>query len=696
MGIVRSPSSTRRLIAVLASAAVVAAACSEIDSEELAGRYRPDGVQTPGTLAPPSTTLPPIDADDIANTPSQDGRPPRSTPLDPATGPCAFDTGFYDVECGWITIPATGDGVEPTEIAFARFFATGASPEPDPVVYLHGGPGGAILAEAGLFAHSVVDPFVGERDVILYDQRGAGESSPLPECFEAWDLDDAFYNSNVPHAQLRDDYTDALAQCAARVSGRDTIDFTQYASATHADDFLDLIRALGYDSVNLYGNSYGTRLAQTILRDHPAPIRSVILSGVYPVEANLVGSTPAAFESAFRAIAGACAATPSCDRALPDPVASLEAQIAALDENPPTFEIPFDNRSTYPFVLAGDDLINILHGLLYTLDGAALIPDLLIDLEAGDLGRLERLAPDGVYNTSDVGGYLGVQCREEVPFTTPEELDRADRFDTLWDRINLPPGLLSSDLIEVCEAWDAFGIAEPLEDEPVTWDQPTLILSGGFDPITPPEWAEAIAARLPDAALAFSPDRGHDADEGPCVAGLMADFVDSADTSIDTGCSLAFPVPYITTTNVQAQDPNRVELTESIFDIDPGPDTEWIDMLLPDWTFDIYDDEEAYWRNLDVYDSTLIVVRSGPFRADGLTFYLPFQTVTVDFEPTELPPAVNPGWTRSVYDTVSYDIITYETTGSPAINISLIAQPGDLDILETNAVIAMVNSVELG
>lgn len=97
-----------------------------------------------------------------------------------------------------------------------------------------------------------------------------------------------------------------------------------------------------------------------------------------------------------------------------------------------------------------------------------------------------------------------------------------------------------------------------------------------------------------------------------------------------------------------------------------------------------------------MYDSTLIVVRSGPFRAEELTFYLPFQTVTVDFEPTELPPAVNPGWTRSVYDTVSYDVVTYETTGSPAINISLIARPGDLDILEKNALIAMVNSVELG
>ncbi|MEM9467155.1 MAG: alpha/beta fold hydrolase [Actinomycetota bacterium] len=681
----------------LLGAAMVAASCAEISPDELAERYRPSDVDTPGTLPPPSTTLATVDPDDIANTPSTDGRPPRATPLEPSFGGCPFEPGPYDVECGTILIPEEDDdAVLPIEIAFARFRATDPDPAADPVVYLHGGPGGAILLEAGLFARAVVDPFIARRDVILYDQRGAGQSSPLPECFEAWDLDDGFYSSNTPHDDLRSDYTELLTECADRVGGRDTIDFTEYASATHADDFVDLVRALGYEQVNVYGNSYGTRLAQTILRDHPEPVRSVILSGVYPIEANLVGATPSSFESGFQAIAAACAATPSCDRELPDPVGSLQAQVVALDQDPPTFEVPFDDQTSYPFVLAGDDLINILHGLLYSIDGAALIPDLLIDLEAGDRSRLERIAPDGIYNTSDVGGYLGVQCREEAPFTTPDELDRASRSDTIWDRINLPPGLLSSDLIEVCAAWEEFGVADPSENDPVTWDQPTLILSGGFDPITPPVWAEAVAARLPNAALAFSPDRGHDADEGPCAAGLMTEFVETADATLDTSCTLDFPLPYITATNVREQNRNRIELSESIFDIDPGPDTDWIDMLLPDWVFDFYDDEEAYWRNLDVYDSTLIVVRAGSFSPDELTFYLPFETLKVDFVSTERPSSVSPGWTRSVYDTVSYDIVSYQTTGTPLMNISVIALPDDLDVLETDAVIPMVNSVVLG
>ena len=287
--------STRRTVSVLIGAAIVAVACAEIDSEELTNRYQPDSREH-------SETPPPGEEADAG-----------------------VDAGEYDVDCGTISIP--GDGkTRAVELAFARFNASGNDPHPDPVVYLHGGPGGAVLADAGFLAHSLVDPFVEDRDVILDDQRGAGASSPLPECFEVWGLDEAFVSSDIPHQQLRDDYTAALIECADRVNRRDTIDLTAYASATHADDFLNLVRALGYDSINLYANSYGTRLAQIILRDHGAPIRAAILSGVYPIEANLVGSAPAAFEWAFRAIADACIATPRCERTLPDPVASFRAR----------------------------------------------------------------------------------------------------------------------------------------------------------------------------------------------------------------------------------------------------------------------------------------------------------------------------------------------------------------------------------
>lgn len=683
---------------VLLVAALTAAACSSISQDELADRYRGEVADDRST---PDNTLPPPDSSDesASETPdatpqgptSTDGRPPRAEPLDVTWDDCVFDTSGLDVECGFIEVPAATQSLDPVRVAFARFLAEGTA-QPDPVVYLHGGPGGAVLGAADRLYGPIVAPFIAERDVIIYDQRGAGESSPLPVCTEAWDLDDAFFGSSTPHADLRDDYTDALIDCAERLQRRDDIDLSDYSSAVHADDLLDLIRALDYEQVNLYGVSYGTRLAQTMLRDHPAPIRSSILSGIYPAEENLVGSTPAAFEQAMRQVFAACEADSTCSDLLPDPIASLEARVAALDADPLIVEIPFDERSTYDFALAGDDFLNILHGLLYSVDGAALIPDLLIDLDAGDTDRLTRLGNDGIFDTADVAAFLGVQCREEVPFTTDEELATAARLDTMWDRISLPPGLLSDDMLDICAGWDSIGSAEPLENDPITWQQPTLVMSGAFDPITPPEWGVAMAERLPNAAFALSPDRGHDADEGFCAVEIMQAFIAAPSAAVDVGCANDNALPFITETNVEVYERNTVALTESIVDVDPGPDTEWIDMLLPDWVADIYDDEEVYWRNIDIYDPTVIVVRSGPFDGGELIWYLPFDVIRDDFEQTDLPPEVEGDWTRWIYETVGMDIVTYIHGGTPELNVSVVAADRDLDVLEKSAVIPMVNS----
>lgn len=679
---------------VLLVAALGAAACTSIGQDELADRYRGDVATPDNTLPTPETTDDGTDeASAVPQGPtSTDGRPPRAEPLAVTWDDCVFDPAGLDVECGSIEIPSTGGSLDPIRVAFARFRAETPS-QADPVIYLHGGPGGAVLSAADRLYGPVVSPFIAERDVIIYDQRGAGESSPLPICTEAWDLDDAFFTTATPHVELRDDYTASLVDCAERLQRRDDIDLSDYSSAVHADDLLDLIRALDYDRVNLYGVSYGTRLAQTMLRDHPAPIRSSILSGVYPAEENLIGSTPAAFEQGMRQVFAACEADATCADLLPDPVASLEARVAALDADPLIVEIPVNEGESYPFALAGDDFLNILHGLLYAVDGAALIPDLLIDLDAGDTDRLQRLGNDGIFDTADVAAFLGVQCREEVPFTTDDELATASRLETMWDRINLPPGLLSDDMLDICAGWSSIGSAEPLENRAITWTQPTLVMSGAFDPITPPEWGVAMAARLPDAALALSPDRGHDADEGACAVEIMQAFIAAPSASVDVGCTGDNPLPYITATNVEVYERNSISLTESIVDIDPGPDTEWADMLLPDWVADFYDDEEVYWRNVDIYDPTVIVVRSGPFDGDELIWYLPFEVIRNDFEQTDVPAEVDAGWTRWVYETVGMDIVTYIREGTPDLNVSVVAADRDIDELE-RSVVSMVNSFD--
>lgn len=693
----RVSSVPRALFSAVVVSALITTACGSLSPEELADRYRAPDVANlrleqssePDTATEPTVTTAP----DSTPTGSPEGRAPRPEPLVADYGDCWFDPDPYSVDCGWIHIPSDSPGVDPVRISFARFNAERADAA-DPVVYLHGGPGGAVLELADLLAPSIVDPFIEGRDVIVYDQRGAGESSPLPLCREAWGLDTRFYAAGEPHADIEKAYFASLRRCAERVERRDDLDLADYNSAVHADDLLDLIRALGYPSVNLYGNSYGTRLAQTMLRDHPEPIRSVILSGVYPIEENLIGSVPETFRAALEQVFAACTADPACASHLPDPWSALDTAVGQLDVDPVEITVSTADLPAFDQTIAGDDLINLLHGLLYAADGAALIPDLLVDLGNGHTGRLRRIGPDAIYDTAGVLGFMAVECREEAPFTTPSQAAEAERLDTPWHRINLAPGLVGGLLLDGCPLFPSIGEAIELENDPVTWQQPTLILSGAFDPITPPWWADAMAARLPNATLASFADRGHDADEGVCAFELMSGFVIDPSAEPDLSCVTDDAVALTNTPEILVS-PLDGSLRPSTFDVDPGAGSLVLDMRLPEWEVDIYATEEAYWRGLDAWDPTVIVVRSGSWAPEEVTWYIDGGDA-YGFVEEAASAGVSSRWTRRILEGPGLDAVSYVIDEPDfAINISVVAMPHEIADLERAILVPIVNSVDL-
>ena len=692
----------RALLSTVATAALLATACSSLTSEELADRYRgpdPANVGVDQGLTPPDVDGKTMAADDVESSPnskgSAHGRLPRREPLTPKITDCSFDPGLYTVECGSIQIPSETPGVDPVRISFARFKTSASGGRDDPVLYLHGGPGGSVLDAAVLFAPSIIDPFIDTRDVVLYDQRGGGESSSLPTCTEAWALDDRYFSSDEHHADISAAYLEILDGCAERFERRSTIALDEYNSATNADDLLDLIRALGFDTVNLYGNSYGTRLAQTMLRDHPEQIRSVILSGVYPIEENLIGSVPDAFRSALDKVFQACVGHPQCREHLPDPWATLDAIVTQIDADPIEVAVPGGAGTDFPLHVGGDDLIALLHGLLYTAGGAALIPDLLIDIENGHTNRLMRVGSDAIYDTASVLGYLAVQCREEVPFTTDEQAAEANRTDTLWHRVSLPPAVIGNLALDACPLFGTIGEADPLENEPVTWSQPTLILSGGFDPVTPPWWAEQVAARLPDATLVSFADRGHDADEGFCASDLLARFVDDPHAPVTIDCTTDDDGPHLNMRPEITHSPVEASLRATTFDIDTENSGRNVPMQLPDWPVERYVDEEAYWRDLDGWDQTTVVVRAGLWDESEVLFYVDSLSRS-GFRVTEPVGEVSDRWTRRAYDTNSLDAVSYiiEEDGF-SMNVSLVALGGEIDALELVVLLPIIESIEL-
>jgi len=183
-----------------------------------------------------------------------------------------------DIECGYLLVPENRakPGNTPTiELAFAIVYAPTEDVQPDPIIYLAGGPGGNAVADVESWLEI---PYLGDRDLILLDQRGTGYSLPSLNCPEV--------EAGEEEVEAGED--NGTEACRDRLID-EGVDLQAYNSAENAADVADLRVALEYDEWNLYGISYGTRLALTVMRDHPEGVRSVIIDSVYPPEVSSCG-----------------------------------------------------------------------------------------------------------------------------------------------------------------------------------------------------------------------------------------------------------------------------------------------------------------------------------------------------------------------------------------------------------------------
>ena len=269
-----------------------------------------------------------------------------------------------NIECGILTVPE--NRVNPNgnvvEIPVAIIRSTAPNPAPDPIIYLEGGPGGSALTGADAWYES---PLRAERDIILFDQRGTGYSNPSLNCRELEDPD-------------AEDAQAAGQACYDRL-GSEGVDMSAYNSAENAADVDALRQALGYDQVNLYGISYGTRLALTVERDFPDGLRSVVIDSVYPPEINGYDEQAVHAGRAFRVLFDNCSADPACNAAFPDLENRVYAQVDALNENPATVEFEEEEIELY-----GDDVLNTVFSQLYATYIIPVIPAALDAFASGD------------------------------------------------------------------------------------------------------------------------------------------------------------------------------------------------------------------------------------------------------------------------------------------------------------------------
>jgi pimeloyl-ACP methyl ester carboxylesterase len=440
-----------------------------------------------------------------------------------------------EAECGTLSVAENPAAPQGRRIALnvARVPAINRRKQPDPLFVLAGGPGMA----ATTFYTSVAPVFARihrDRDIVLVDQRGTGRSNGLYCKMD----DDALWRATdvVWEAQTR--------ACLATLSRHADVAF--YTTSLAVSD-LDRVRAaLGYSVVNLYGVSYGTRVAQHYLRRYPSHTRAVALDGVVPPGAAVGALLALHAERALAQILERCAADAACHARFGDPAADYRALRTALAIHPVDVTVA-DPTSAEPQKLSFDalHLAAVLRLGSYTAEQAALLP---LSLSAahrdGNFAPLaaQFLLIDRSYeNALAYGMHNSVVCTEDVPFYRVSAAERAQLAATYLGTAQL------DGLIAVCAVWPR-GPMDPDFHAPLTATTPVLLLSGGNDPVTPAADALQAARGLTHALSVTIPGAGHGQLAAPCVDRVLARFFEAGSVrGLDVSCTQRdAPLPFFT------------------------------------------------------------------------------------------------------------------------------------------------------
>jgi pimeloyl-ACP methyl ester carboxylesterase len=411
--------------------------------------------------------------------------------------------------------------------------ATGNERAPDPLFYLAGGPGASATEDAPGVAQLFAKVHE-RRDLVFLDQRGAGGSHPL-NC--------TFFNPDDPQSYLGYFFPlEEVKKCRQQLEA--TSDLLLYTTPIAADDLDDVRAALGYEKINLFGGSYGTRAALVYLRQHPERVRTVILQGVAPTNQFMPYDFPQSAERALQGVLEECLTDEACQKAFPDLKADQQKVLSQLLKGPVEVDVTLTDPAkpaaqqtarTAKVKLSRDLAAEAIRYMLYSPGGASRVPLVLHQAAAGNFGPLAQNAlryRSTLVASGSNGMYLSITCAEDLPWIKPGAGERLGANTFLGDyRLRQQR--------EACALWPRARIPAGYA-EPVRSSAPVLILTGQWDPVTPPANGDAVARSLPNSLHVVVPHGAHGFGglQGlECVINLMADFVEAGSTrSLNTDC----------------------------------------------------------------------------------------------------------------------------------------------------------------
>ncbi|KRG72063.1 alpha/beta hydrolase [Pseudoxanthomonas dokdonensis] len=458
---------------------------------------------------------------------------------DIAFQPCTLANGFstatVEAQCAKLEVAENPDAPQGRKIALniAWLPATeeGAAAD-DPVFFLAGGPG-----QAAVQVWPQIDAAFAEvrknRHIILVDQRGTGESNPLA-CRDS-EGENAFSDD-------QDTSTDAAIAFARQCAADLDADPRFYTTTDAVRDLDSVRRALGVARINLVGGSYGTRVAQQYAMHYPQQTRSIVIDGVVPNTLVLGSEHSRNLDQSLLLQFEKCQQLPACKRVFgSDLREQLRGLMSRLAANPvtTTYRDPFNGQQKQGQVSAGSVAL-LTRMFAYVPQAAALLPLVLNEADRGHYGPLMSLATlvDGQMSDQFMHGMqLSVICAEDgdrLPTDNP-----ADADTVLGNEMNRY-------LKAQCSVWPT-GKRPADFNKPLATDVPALLLSGEFDPVTPPRYGDEVVKQLPNGRHLVLKGQGHGSFAVGCVPKLLGQFIENTDAkALDASCleALGYVPPF--------------------------------------------------------------------------------------------------------------------------------------------------------
>jgi pimeloyl-ACP methyl ester carboxylesterase len=453
-------------------------------------------------------------------------------PLTPCTVPPASEP----ARCGSLDVfenraAATGRKIP---IKVVVFPSKAATPAPDPLFIIAGGPGQSATEFAGVlmrefaFAHE-------RRDIVFVDQRGTGGSNPL-QCSLG-----ASFDAIVQSVAIGVD-ADLAAVRACRRELEQRADLRFYTTPFAMDDLDEVRAALGYERINVWAASYGTRAALVYMRQYPGRVRSAILRALGGVDLKLPATVAPDGQRALDRLLGACAMEPACRTAYPTLELTLRDVVARLKERPVTVQA-VDPRTKETHTVRVDENVfgTTLFFLLFASDWSKEIPRIVHQAARGDYGPFAAFLPLSVLTAAPVhwGMRRTVLCAEDMPLISEDEIRGVGRGTLVGEASNL--GLLAA-----CREWPAGELPKGYT-EPVRTDVPILAISGEEDPVLPPHRAQEALRWLTNATHVVVPGAAHGPSFPGCTTALATQFLEAgAALDLETTCVLQHARPPFT------------------------------------------------------------------------------------------------------------------------------------------------------